>query len=178
MRVRAGLVVTVVTLVLTGALGACTPAGPGAGPWAATVCGALATWRTAITDLNQRAAVEMTATTTPDQTRTNLLDLVAGARDATETARVAVAAAGEPPVTGGDRVANGFTESLARTRDAYAGAEAELRTMSTVDESAFYDGVVEVLGRLTEEYDAAGQELAALNSPELREAFDSTPECR
>jgi len=170
--------VTVVTVVLVGAVGACTPAGPGAGPWAAKVCGALATWRTSITDLNQRAAVEMTGSTTPDQTRANLLDLVAGAREATETARVAVAAAGVPPVAGGEQVAHGFTESLARTRDAYAGAEAELRAMSTQDESAFYDGVVEVLGQLTAEYDEAGQALATLNSPELREAFDNTAECR
>jgi hypothetical protein len=166
-------------VVLTGALVGCSsPAGPGAQPWAASVCATLATWRSAITDLNQRAAAAMNATTTTEQTRANLLELVAGARDATEDARAAVAAAGVPAVEGGEQVAHGFTESLAKTRDAYAGAEADLRALPAQDETTFYDGVVAVLGRLSAEYDKAGRDLQTLDSPALRQAFDNTPECQ
>ena len=165
--------------MLVGVLVGCSSrTGPAAQPWAASVCGTLATWRSAITDLNQQAAAAMSATTTPEQTRANLLDLVAGAREATEAARAAVTAAGVPAVEGGEQVARGFTESLAKTRDAYAGAEADLRALPAEDETAFYDGVVAVLGRLSAEYDQAGQDLQTLNSTELRQAFDNTPECQ
>lgn len=175
MAVRAILL----AVALIGALAGCaSPAGPAAGPWAASVCATLATWRGAITDLNQQAAAAMSATTTPEQTRTNLLDLVAGARDATEAARAAVAAAGVPAVEGGEQVAHGFAQSLAKTRDAYAGAEADLRALPAQDETAFYDGVVDVLGRLSAEYERAGQDLQTLDSPQLRQAFDNTPECQ
>jgi hypothetical protein len=146
--------------------------------WAAAICGALEPWRAAITDLNQRAAEQMTQTTTTEQTRQNLVALVHDARDATEAARVAVLAAGVPAVDDGADLANGFTDSLAQTRDAYAAAEAELRSLPGQDESAFYDGVVEVLDRLSRRYEQAGVDLAELESPELRAAFARVPECQ
>jgi hypothetical protein len=152
--------------------------GPSSQDWASKVCSALAPWRVAITDLNRRASEQMANATTPDQTRENLIALVADARDATETARAAVAAAGIPDVAGGAEVAAGFIASLTQTRDAYATAREELLGLSADDETAFYDGVVDVLDRLNRRYQASGLELSELNSPELRDAFDHVPECR
>jgi hypothetical protein len=152
--------------------------GPSADSWAAAVCGALAPWRTAITGLNQRAADQMAQTTTIEQTRQNLLALVGDARDATETARASVAGAGVPEVDGGARIAEGFAASLAQTRDAYAAAESELSALPGDDETAFYDGVIEVLNRLNRRYEQAGVELAGLDSPQLRSAFERVSECR
>ena len=152
--------------------------GPSAQQWTTSVCGALAPWRTALTDLNSRAADQMAQTTTVEQTRQNLIDLVTDARDATETARAAVVAAGVPDVDGGAEVAQSFADSLARTRDAYAQAETDLRALSGDDEKTFYDGVVAVLDRLTTAYQQAGDSLSTLNSPKLQAAFDSAPECQ
>jgi hypothetical protein len=152
--------------------------GPSAQQWAASVCGALKPWRSALTDLNSRAAGQMAQTTTTGQTRQNLVALVADARDATETARAAVAAAGVPDVDGGDQVAHSFEQSLAQTRDAYAQAGTDLQALPGDNEQTFYDGVVAVLDRLSTAYKRAGDSLSTLNSPKLQAAFNSVPECQ
>ena len=152
--------------------------GPSANAWAATVCGALGPWRITIADLNQQAATQMATATTSAQTRANLIALVSGARQASETARAAIAAAGVPDVAGGEEVARGFEASLAGTRDAYAQAEADLAALPTSDENAFYDGVAAVMTRLTDRYDRNGLSLEGLDSPELKQAFDGLAECR
>jgi hypothetical protein len=163
--------------LLLASLAACGSAVP-ADEWAGGVCGALVPWRTQISDLNAQAQRQMSVTSTPEQTRENLLALLAGAETASETARAAVANAGTPDVDGGDRVAHQFTASLARTRDAYARARADLQALPTHDARAFYDGVVVVMTKLTAEYAKAGVDTARLESSELREAFDSIEQCR
>jgi hypothetical protein len=152
--------------------------GPSAQQWAGSVCAALGPWRATITDLNRRAADQMAQAKTPAETKQNLVALVADARDATEKARAAVAAAGVPNVQGGASIASSFADTLARTRDAYAAAETELQALAGDEQSAFYDGVVAVLDRLNQSYQASGVELTNLDSPQLREAFDRLPECR
>ncbi|HEY7222317.1 MAG TPA: hypothetical protein VH561_01675 [Micromonosporaceae bacterium] len=168
------VLVTMVTLTFL--LGACS-SGPSADDWARSVCDALTPWRAAIDDLNERASEQMASSTTPEQTRQHLVALVTDAREATETARAAVASAGIPDVAGGAQVADGFTTSLSETRDAYAAAADELLALPADDEAAFYDGVVAVLGRLNQRYEQAGTELTKLDSPQLRDAFDRLPEC-
>jgi hypothetical protein len=150
---------------------------PSADEWAATVCGALTPWRTEITQLNQRATIQMSSATTVAETRDHLIALFSGARAASETARAAVAAAGVPDVEGGQEVADGFQATLASTRDAYAMAEADLAALATSDEKVFYDGVAVVLTRLTDQY-TGGVDLSQLNSPELKQAFDGIAECQ
>lgn len=168
-----------IVMVATGlVLAACSRSGLPAEAWAVSVCTALTPWRNTITELNQRAATQMGQTSTIEQTRRNLVDLVTDARDATETARAAVAAAGVPDVSGGESVAHGFERSLATTRDAYAAAEADLLALPTGDETAFYSGVVDVMDRLNRQYEQAGADLVDLDSPELRTAFDQAPECQ
>lgn len=146
--------------------------------WVVNVCNALVPWRATITDLNQRAAMQMAQATTIEQTRRNLVALVTDARDATEAAREAVVAAGVPDVSGGESVARGFEQSLAATRDAYAAAAESLSALPAHDDTVFYDGVVDVMDRLTRRYEQAGAELSELDSPELRAAFDRAPECQ
>jgi hypothetical protein len=146
--------------------------------WAGTVCSALTPWRTQITDLNARAASQMAAATTPEQTRDSLVALLEGGRDASETARLAVETAGVPDVEGGAAVAQSFVAALAGARDAYAQARAELLALPMDDEDAFYDGVVAVMARLDEQYRASAVDTTGLSSPELRTAFDGIAECR
>lgn len=172
---RRVLAVVTATLVL---LGGCTKAGPPPETWVVLVCGALTPWRAEITEINQRAAIQMAQTSTAEQARSNLVNLVRDAGEATETARAAVAAAGVPDVSGGESVARGFERSLTTMRDAYGAAADDLIGLPDNDESAFYDGVVDVMNRLTRQYERAGAELAELDSPELRQAFDQAPECQ
>ncbi len=75
-------------------------------------------------------------------------------------------------------MAEGFEATLAGTRDAYAQAEADLAALPTSDDAAFYDGVTAVLTRLTDQYEGNGIDVAGLDSPELRQAFDGIDECR
>jgi hypothetical protein len=150
--------------------------------WAGQVCAALTPWRGQIALLNARAQQQVTAASTPTQTREDLLDLLAGGETASETARAAVVAAGAPDVDGGTEVAGRFAASLAQTRDAYAAARAELLALSTDDGSSdgsrFYAGVASVLSTLTAEYARAGVDTSGLDSVELRAAFDEADGCR
>jgi hypothetical protein len=173
-RLRRGIVATVAGLVLL--TGCSSP--PSATEWASAVCGALKPWRSEITELNQRATTQMATATTTAQTKDNLVALVSGARQATETARAAIVAAGTPDVDGGASVAQGFDAALAGTRDAYAKAEADLAALPAADSATFYDGVADILTRLTEQYQNSGINLADLDSVELQQAFDGIAECR
>jgi hypothetical protein len=120
----------------------------------------------------------MASATTPAAAKDDLLQLLAGAQGASETARAAVAAAGAPDVDGGAEVAKRFTTSLERVRDAYAKARTDVQALSTDDASAFYDGVAGALSRLNTEYSASAVDTTALDSVELRTAFDGIDECR
>jgi hypothetical protein len=164
-------------VLLLASLAACASGVP-ADEWAGRVCGALAPWRAQISDLNAQAQRQMSATSTPEQTRDNLLTLLTGAEAASETARAAVAAAGTPDVDGGEKVAHQFTASLEGTRDAYARARKDLQALPTGDAAAFYDGVVAVMSALTAEYTKSGVDTGRVESPQLRRAFDGTEQCR
>jgi hypothetical protein len=171
---RAGLWFAVLAVGLVAGCGG----GPSAQDWVGQVCQALGPWRTQIADLNRRAAAQLATATTPTQTRDGLVTLVGGGEAASETARVAVTAAGVPDVDGGEAVAQSFVTALTGTRDAYAQARVDLQALPTDDADAFYDGVTAVLARLNDEYQASAVDTAALNSPDLRQAFDGTPSCR
>jgi hypothetical protein len=146
--------------------------------WAGKVCAALTPWRSKIDSLNASAQHAVSAAISPAQTRDGLLELLAGAESATESARAAVASAGTPDVDGGEDVARRFEHSLAGARDAYARARTDLQALPTQDADAFYDGVVAVLGRLSEAYASSAVDTTELNSQRLREAFDRAPRCR
>ena len=107
--------------------------------------------------LNQRAQTrDLRGHDAPTQARAGLLELLAGAESATEEAHAAVVAAGAPDVAGGAEVARSFATSLDAARTAYGQARTDLQALPTADAAAFYDGVVAVLGRLNEQYAAAG----------------------
>lgn len=167
-------------LIATLALLGTAACGTGTSPeeWAREVCATLKPWRLEITELNGRAQQQIAAARTAEETRQRLLELLSGAESATESARVKLVAAGAPDVAGGAEVADGFIRSLERARDAYARAAADLRALPMTDETAFYDGVVPVLDRLTQEYAAAGVETIQLESVELRTAFDEVEQCQ
>jgi hypothetical protein len=146
--------------------------------WASQVCHALGPWRTQISNLNAEASARMTTASTPDQARSHLLELLAGAEAATETARASLAAAGTPDVDGGEEVARRFSASLEGARDAYAHARSDLQALPTHDPARFYDGVVTVFSRLSRDYLASGLDPGKVDSVELRQAFDRIEQCR
>jgi ABC-type uncharacterized transport system YnjBCD substrate-binding protein len=178
MRRLLTVAVTAATVAMTVLVAGCSRSDLSPDTWAVTVCNALAAWRSTITELNQRAATAMTRVTTIEETRRTLVGLVSDARDATEAARAAVEAAGVPDVSGGETVARAFERSLASTRDAYEAAAEDLRALPGGDGTAFYDGVVDVMDRLMRRYEQASADLAELDSPELRAAFERAPECQ
>ena len=164
-------------LVLCASLVACSSA---SGPrvWAASVCSALAPWRTEIGTLATRTQQQMTAATTPAQAKENLMRLFGGAESASETARAGVVRAGVPDVDGGDRVAESFQSSLGAMRDAYGRARAGIEALATSPSRAFYAEVATVVERLNSEYQQSSLDTSKLDSKELKQAFDEVPECR
>lgn len=146
--------------------------------WAAAVCTTLSPWRTEIGSLTSRTQQQMSAATTPGQAKENLMRLFAGAQDASERARAGVARAGVPDVDGGKQIAAGFTGSLAAMRDAYGRAKSGIEALRTAPAKTFYEQVGQVVDKLNAEYTASSLDTSKLNSPELKDAFDSVPECR
>ncbi len=145
--------------------------------WATDVCQAMAPWRSQITTLNAQAATDTGAAKTPQQTRESLVKLLSGAQQASEQARVGVAAAGSPDVTDGAAIAARFVKALAAVRDAYAKAQATIVALPLAPSKPFYDGVEQALATLNTEYAAAGVNTSTLASADLRKVFDEVPAC-
>jgi hypothetical protein len=160
-------------LLLTG----CGHSGVAPMTWAGSVCQALKPWRDSITALNAQAAHEMASAKTPEQARTNLLRLLAGAQQASEQARAQVAKAGVPAVDGGQTIADRFVASLAMVRDAYDKAHDTIAALATRDAKKFYDAVSAAVGELNREYGQAGLDTGKLASAELRKDFAEAPGC-
>jgi hypothetical protein len=158
-------------------LGACA-SGPTPQVWAASVCAALGPWRTEISRLTSSTQQQMTAKTTPSQAKENLVRLLGGAEQATETARNKVEQAGVPDVQKGDAVASGFLSSLTAVRNAYGKARTAIAALGTGQATPFYDGVQATMETLNAEYKASALDTTHLDSRELKQAFDEVPECR
>lgn len=146
--------------------------------WARSVCLALSPWRGQIQQLSRQVEATMATATTPRQTKTNLVTMLAGAERASETARVRVAAAGVPDVSGGQVIADRFVASLAAIRDAYGNAWHTIDKLDTSRAQAFYDDVAAAWQRLESEYSRGQLDTSRLSSTQLRQAFDEVPECR
>jgi len=146
--------------------------------WTTTVCGAMTPWRKQITDLNGKAQRQMASAKSAKQTRDNLVALLHGGEEASEQARKAVENAGEPDVEHGEQIAKQFTDSLAAVRDAYAHAGQAIGALATTNDDDFYDGVVDVITRMNQEYAAGVLDVSKLESAELRRAFDENPACQ
>lgn len=176
-RASASLAVVLLLGPLLGLAVAGCVDGPGAQPWAASVCEALAPWRDEIGALTERAQEQMAAATTPAQAQENLVRLFDGARQASEDARARVVAAGVPQVDGGPEVAAEVSASLAATGDAYGRAGDTIAALPTGDPELFYQGVAEALATLRSEYADSALDTTELESPELVRAFDEVPQC-
>jgi hypothetical protein len=146
--------------------------------WTATVCSAMTPWRKQIADLNGKAQKQMASAKTATQTQDNLVTLLHGGEEASEKARKAIENAGEPDVDHGDQIAKQFTDSLAAIRDAYGHAGRAIGALPTKDDDTFYDGVVDVITRLNQEYAAGVLDVTKLESAELRRSFDENPACQ
>jgi hypothetical protein len=146
--------------------------------WVTTVCQSLAPWRASISHLNATAQAQMAAATTPHDTRTHVLDLLNGAKAASERARADVAGAGVPDVKGGADIEKRFVASLAAVRDAYGRAAVAVQRLSEANADSFYAGVRTALTQLTAEYNAAGADPSKIDSTELQADFAQVPACR
>lgn len=177
-RAAAVLRVTAVVCTLVVLAGACGGGGPAPRVWAASVCEALAPWRTEINDLTRSTQQQMTAQTTPAQAQENLVRMLGGAERASDTARRAVSDAGVPDVERGEVVSREFVAALAAVRDAYGRARAAIEQLETGRADTFYDGVKAAVDTLNQEYAASAPDTSKLDSPELKKAFDEVPECR
>ncbi|SDT72440.1 hypothetical protein [Actinoplanes derwentensis] len=164
-------------LALATPLAACA-GNPGAHAWAALVCTTLSPWRAEIDSLTSRTQQLMTAETTPGQAKENLARLFEGAATASEQARAGVEQAGVPDVTNGEAIADGFQDSLAGIRDAYGHARTGIEGLATRPVEGFYAEVGKVVEQLSTDYQKSSLDTTNLESVELRQAFDSLPECR
>ncbi len=173
--------VRVTAAVLAASLAVATAGcGSGVAPktWAKSVCVALTPWRTKIAALTGQAQGQITGGSTPAQAKQSLVVLLAGARDASETARKGVADAGTPDVDDGTKIATRFVATLAAARDAYGHASGTLSTLDTRDPKVFYDAVAAAFEKLNTEYATSALDTRDVGSAELKQAFSEVPECR
>lgn len=161
-------------LLLTGCNG--EPDRPDALTWAGSVCEALHPWMDEIDNLTGAAGVAMTPDSSPAEAKNELLGLLSGAAEASQTAHDDVVAAGTPDVDDGEAIADRFADSLAGTRDAYRAAHDAMAALDAADDD-FYDDVAQVMAELVDAY-AAVPQVAELDSDELRDAFETAPACR
>jgi hypothetical protein len=178
MRAARLLVLEASAAVLLCVLAGCGEDGVEPKQWAKTVCGALNPWRTEIADLTAKAQEQLEAARTPAQTKTNIVDLLAGAESASEKARAGVDGAGVPRVDDGEKVAEQFTASLAKARDAYGNAKRTVSGLPVADEKAFYGSVGSAFTTLKDEYERSAIDPAHVGPADLQRAFDEVPECR
>ncbi|MEV8514424.1 hypothetical protein [Dactylosporangium sp. NPDC051484] len=169
--------------LLAAAVLLCVVAGCGAGgvepkQWAKSVCTALAPWRAEIADLTVKAQQQLQAAKTPAQTKTNIVDLLAGAESASEKARAGVDGAGVPRVADGKKVAEQFTASLSKARDAYGNAKRTVSGLPTADAKTFYAAVGSAFATLKDEYEHSAIDPARVGPADLQQAFDEAAECR
>jgi hypothetical protein len=176
------LAAALIAVALVGTGGCAEPEpGPdlvnGAETWAKSVCLALNPWRTQIADLTEQAQQQMGSAKTPEQTKANLVALLSGAEQSSEDARRKIVDAGVPPVPDGRKIADRFTTSLAKARDAYGQARKSVTALPTADPKRFYDGVLAAFTKLTDEYAASAIDTQDIGSTELQRAFDESAEC-
>jgi hypothetical protein len=146
--------------------------------WVKSVCTTLAPWRAAIDDLTSKTNQQLQAATTPAQAKTNIVELLTGAEAASERARAGVQGAGVPAVDGGKGVAEQFTASLTKARDAYGNAKRTIAGLPTDDDKAFYGRVRDAFAVLKSDYERSAIDPAHVGPPGLQEAFEEVPECR
>ncbi|WP_426509302.1 hypothetical protein ACPPVO_01160 [Dactylosporangium sp. McL0621] len=174
MRVVRLLAATLVVL----AIGACGQDGVEPKRWAKQVCVALSPWRAEIADLTAKAQQQLQAATTPSQTKTNIVDLLSGAEASSERARAGVNGAGVPRVDGGQKVAEQFTASLAKARDAYGNAKRTVSGLPTDSAKTFYGEVGKAFVTLKDDYERSAIDPAHVGPADLQKAFDEVPECK
>lgn len=157
-------------------LAACGAEAMTAKDWAKSVCGTLGPWRERIAELTGGAQAAIKPDSTPQTAKEELVKLIQGAAGASSNAHDTLAQLPAPDVEGGVEVRDTFVSALVTARDAYSQAANEL---GGLDASApgFYDRVSAVMERLNSAY-AAGPDPSTLDSAELKQAFDSVPECR
>jgi hypothetical protein len=146
--------------------------------WAQSVCTALAPWRAEIADLTTKAQQQLQSAKTATQTKTNIVDLLTGAETASEKARLGVSGAGVPDVSGGTKVAQQFTASLSKARDAYGNAKRSVQALPTADAKVFYTSVGSAFAVLKEEYEQSAIDPRHVGQKDLQKAFSEVPECR
>ena len=170
MSMRKAFVASAMVCVLSGC-----GSGPNAQEWADDVCTSLKPWAGEISDLTEEANGAMGPQSSPKEAQKELVTLLSGAAEATETAREGVEKAGVPDVDSGEAIADRFTSSLAETRDAYSDARDGIESLDASEDS-FYDDVSQIMTQLDKDYQNVPQ-VASLNSDELRDAFAQLPDC-
>ena len=146
--------------------------------WARSVCGALSPWRAEISSLTTKAQQQLSTAKTAEQTKTNVVALLAGAEQSSEKARQGVTAAGVPDVDHGAEIAKQFAVSLQKARDAYGHAKTSIAGLPTKSAKTFYAQVKSTFDTLTNEYAKSALDTGNVGSKDLQQAFDEVPECR
>jgi hypothetical protein len=168
-----------VVLVMLAALSACgddVSVEPRA--WAKSVCGAVRPWSAQIKKLQRQAREKITMHKDVEQAKGELVALFGGMQEATEGALDRVRKAGVPQVDHGEAIADEFVRALSSARDSFGTGMSAVQRLPTVDQNAFYDGVVAAGDAMSKENNEARKAFTKVTSPELDRAFDEVPECR
>ncbi|HEY0358193.1 MAG TPA: hypothetical protein VGD11_06400 [Mycobacteriales bacterium] len=175
---RAGMRAAAVAAALTSVLAACGADGIEPEKWAKSVCVAVKPWSAEIDASVTQARTKITAASDPAQTKTELVALFRGAKQASDDAVAKVKKAGVPVADNGKQVADQFVGALSAAGDNFGRAAEGVQTLPTTDRTAFYHGVVKVGDQLSKDNNKSSTQLSTVRSKDLEKAFDKVPECR
>jgi hypothetical protein len=171
---RAAAAAVALTFVLAG----CGSDGIEPEKWARSVCVAVKPWSTQIDASVTQARTKITGASDPAQTKTELVALFRGAKQASDDAVAKVRKAGVPAADNGKKVADQFVAALSAAGDNFGRAADGVQKLATADRAKFYDGVVKVGDQLSKDNNRSSTQLRTVTSKDLEKAFDKVPECR
>jgi hypothetical protein len=177
------VVLTAVTLgvAASGCGGGKSYSGTKPGTWAASVCGALTTWRDSLRSGSQSLNADLQNVRDLQAVKTRFIVFLQNAERSTKTMIADVKATGAPAVKDGAAIQHDLESGLTRARASFTRAIAGAQDLSTKNPRAFSSGVQDLGQNVQRELATIGNNFANLDekydADELKEATAKESAC-
>lgn len=151
-----------------------TPTIVSASAYAASVCTAVTTYETSVT---QQASNFNANTTDLAVLKQNLLDVLNGILQSTQTLITDVNAAGIPDTPNGQQDVDTLNTQLLSFQTSIQDLRDQVQNLSTTDPVAFTSAIRPILQQFQTDVQELGQNFKKPNDPQLTAAFSQAPEC-
>ncbi|MEX2211262.1 MAG: hypothetical protein WD689_05805 [Gaiellaceae bacterium] len=162
--------------------GGSAPEGTPPADWAATVCGALGSWQTALEQQAEGLGAEVLQAATPQQSKERIVEFLDSVVASTETMRGEISDVGRPAVEAGADIEEDLRVGLEAMQAAFQDAQASVAEVPTDDPQAFQQELTRIGEELQQQGQAIGDTLGEIDekydAPELSTALEETDACQ